>query len=118
MSSLTRTNTKPSSISIGLEYGNVIKIITSDSNSIYQGKYFFIERLQDDKLVILSDKETISLGITDQELDDKTIEKIIIVYKPKAGQGFIYQNKLFNGQMNEIEMYSNSVHCKIININK
>ena len=109
---------KTSSSSIGLEYGNVIKIITSDSNSIYEGKYFFVERLQDDKLVLLSDKETISLGITDQELDDTTIEKIIIVYKPKAGQGFIYQNKLFNGQMIEIEMEGNSVHGKIININK
>ena len=112
MSSLKKTS------SIGLEYGNVIKIITSDSNSIYEGKYFFVERLQDDKLVLLSDKETISLGITDQELDDTTIEKIIIVYKPKAGQGFIYQNKLFNGQMVEIEMEGNSVHGKIININK
>jgi hypothetical protein len=104
--------------SIGLEYGNVIKIVTSDSNSVYEGKYFFVERLQDDKLVILSDKETISLGITEQDLDDKTIEKIIIVYKPKPGQGFIFQNKLFNGQMIEIEFDGNSIYGKIINIDK
>jgi hypothetical protein len=104
--------------SIGLEYGNVIKIITSDSNSIYEGKYFFVERLQDDKLVLLSDKETISLGITDQELDDKTIEKIIIVYKPKEGQGFVFQNKLFNGQMIEIEFDGINVFGKIVKIDK
>ncbi len=103
--------------SIGLEYGNIIKIV-SDSNPMYQGKYFFVERLQDDKLVLLSDKETISLGITDQELDDKTIEKIIIVYKPKRDQGFIFQNKLFNGQMIEIELDGKNIHGKIINIDK
>ena len=50
--------------------------------------------MQDDKLVLLSDKETISLGITDQELDDNTIEKIIIVYKARKGH-YIFQNKLF-----------------------
>ena len=108
---------KSLSSSFELEYGNVIKII-SDSNSTYEGKYFFVERLQDDKIVLLSDKETISLGITDQELDDKTIEKIVIVYKPKKGQGFIFQNKLFAGQMIEIEFESNSINGKIINIDK
>ena len=85
-----------------LEYGNVIKIIST--NPLYEGKYFFVDRLYDDQLVILSDKETITLGITDQELDDKTIEQIIIVYKPKKGQGFIFQHKLFVGQVIEIEV--------------
>ena len=99
-----------------LEYGNVIKIVSSDTR--YEGKYFFVERLQDDKLVLLSDKETISLGITDQELDDKTIEKIIIVYKPKQGQGFIFQNKFFISQLIEIEFDGNSITGKIINIDK
>ena len=104
--------------SSALEYGNVIKIVSD--NSIYQGKYFFVERLQDDKLVLLSDKETISLGITDEELDDKTIEKIIIVYKPKQGQGFIYQNKFFVGQFIEIEFEDSigNINGKIINIDK
>ena len=115
--SMSRTTlNKTMSSSIGLEYGNVIKI--SDSNSVYEGKYFFVERLQDDKLVLLSDKETISLGITDQEFDDKTIEKIIIVYRPKKGEGFIFQNKLFNGQMIEIEFDGLLVNGKIINIDK
>ena len=62
-----------------LEYGNVIKIISSDS--VYDNKYFFVERLYDNKLVLISDKETITLGITDQILDDTSISEIIIVYK-------------------------------------
>ena len=49
--------------------GNVIKIISSNPDSNYDGKYFFVERLYDDKLVIVSDKESITLGITDQELE-------------------------------------------------
>jgi hypothetical protein len=85
-----------------LEYGSVIKIVSSSSNSTYDG-YFFVERLYDDQLVLISDKSTLSLGITDQELDDKTIEKIIIVYKPKQEQGFIHQHKFFISQRIEIE---------------
>jgi hypothetical protein len=93
-----------------LEYGSVIKIVSSNP---YDG-YFFVERLYDDKLVLLSDKGTITLDITDQELDDKTIEKFIIVYKPK--QGFIFQNKLFMSQMIELEFEDGKVIGKIMNI--
>ena len=96
-----------------LEYGYVIKIVSSDRDSTYDGKYFFVERLYDDQLVLLSDKETITLGITDQELDDKKIEKFIIVYKPRKDQGFIFQNKLFIGQMIEIEFEGSKVYGKI-----
>ena len=96
-----------------LEYGYVIKFVSS--NPIYEGKYFFIDRLYDDKLIILSDKETITLGITDETLDDKSIEKIIIVYKPKQGQGFIFQHKLFLGQFIEIEFEDVKVIGKITN---
>jgi hypothetical protein len=42
------------------------------------------------QLVLISDKTTLTLGITDQELDDKTIEKIIIVYKARKGH-YIFQ---------------------------
>jgi hypothetical protein len=38
-----------------LEYGYVIKFVSS--NPLYEGKYFFIDRLYDDKLIVLSDKE-------------------------------------------------------------
>ena len=64
-----------------LEYGYVIKIVSSDRDSTYDGKYFFVERLYDDKLVLVSDSE-ITLGITDQELNDTSIVEIKIVYKP------------------------------------
>ena len=84
-----------------LEYGNVIKIISSDS--VYDNKYFFVERLYDNKLVLISDKETITLGITDQILDDTSISEIIIVYKPVI-HGYIMQNKLFVDQIIEIEL--------------
>lgn len=97
-----------------LEYGYVIKFVSS--NPLYEGKYFFIDRLYDDKLIILSDKETITLAITDEVLDDKTIEKIIIVYKPKKGQGFIVQHKLFVSQFIEIEFDDAKVSGKIVNI--
>jgi hypothetical protein len=96
-----------------LEYGYVIKIVSSDRDSTYDGKYFFVERLHDDQLVLLSDKETITLGITDQELDDKKIEKLIIVYKPRKDQGFIFQNKLFVGQTIDIEFDNSKVIGKI-----
>jgi len=96
-----------------LEYGYVIKFVSS--NPLYEGKYFFVDRLYDDKLIILSDKETITLGITDETLDDKTIEKIIVVYKPKEGQGFIFQHKLFVGQFIEIEFEDTKVTGKITN---
>jgi hypothetical protein len=97
-----------------LEYGNIIKIVSS--NTSYEGKFFFVDRLYDDKLVLLSDKETITLGITDQELDDETIEKIIIVYKARKGH-YIFQNKLFVSQRIEIEFEDMKVIGKITNIN-
>ena len=95
-----------------LEYGNIIKIISS--NTTYEGKYFFLDRLYDDKIILLSDKETITLGITDQELDDKTIERIIVVYKPKGG--YIVQNRLFISQTIEIEFEDMKIIGKITSI--
>ena len=85
-----------------IEYGNVIKIISSDST--YDDKFFFVERLYDDKLVLITDKETVTLGITDQSLDDKSIIEIIIVYKPST-TGYINQNKLMKNQWIEIQLY-------------
>jgi len=97
-----------------LEYGNVIKIVST--NPLYEGKFFFVDKLYDDKIVIISDKEIITLDITDQTLDDKTIEKIIVVYKPKPEHGFIFQHKLFVEQMIEIEFDDVIVTGKITNI--
>jgi len=96
-----------------LEYGYVIKIVSSDRDSTYDGKYFFVERLHDDQLVLLSDKETITLDIVDQELVNKKIDKFIIVYKPRKDQGFIFQNKLFVSQTIEIEFESSKLIGKI-----
>uniref|UniRef100_A0A6C0EU03 Uncharacterized protein n=1 Tax=viral metagenome TaxID=1070528 RepID=A0A6C0EU03_9ZZZZ len=84
-----------------IEYGNVIKIISSDST--YDDKYFFVDRLYDDKLVLITDKETVTLGITDQSLDDKSIIEIIIVYKPST-KGYINQNKLMKDQWIDIQL--------------
>jgi hypothetical protein len=81
-----------------LEYGNIIKIIST--NSTYDDKYFFVERLYDDKIVLVSDTE-VTLGITDQELDDSSIIEIKIVYKPTYG--FIAQHKFFVDQWIEID---------------
>ena len=84
-----------------IEYGNVIRIISSDST--YDDKYFFVDRLYDDKLVLITDKETLTLGITDQSLDDTSIIEIIIVYKPST-IGYITQNKLMKDQWIEIQL--------------
>ena len=97
-----------------LEYGYVIKIVSSDRDSTYDGKYFFVERLYDDSLVLVSDKEIITLDITDQELNNKRIDKFIIVHKAK--EGFISQNKLFVGHLIEIEFEEGMINGKIINI--
>ena len=80
-----------------LEYGNVIKIISSDS--VYDNKYFFVERLYDNKLVLISDKETITLGITDQILDDTSISENI---KTKG--------KIFNFLYHYVGSYANLEH--------
>ena len=68
---MSMSMTKSTSV---LEYGYVIKFVSS--NPLYEGKYFFVDRLYDDKLIVLSDKETITLGITDETLDDKTMRII------------------------------------------
>jgi hypothetical protein len=107
-----------------IEYGNVIKIISSDST--YDDKYFFVDRLYDDKLVLITDKETITLGITDQSLDDTSIIEIVIVYKPPT-KGYITQNRLMKDQWIEIQLQEpdaineldelDKVNGKIVDIN-
>ena len=97
-----------------LEYGHVIKIIST--NSSYDGKYFFVERLYDDELVLLTDTGIVKLGITDHELNDNSIMEIIIVYKPKD-YGYILQNKLKNGQWLEIELIDDTIKGQILSVN-
>ena len=97
-----------------LQYGNVLKIVST--NPSYDGKYFFVERLYDDKLVLTTEEGSLTLDIADQEFVDKSITKLIIVYKPT--QGFIFQNKLFIGQNIEIELINDKIVGKITNINK
>lgn len=93
-----------------LLYGSVIKIISTDS--VYDNKLFFVERLDDNELVLISDnKNTLILPIENQSLGE-SIKEIILLYKPPGN--FSQQNRLFPKQWVEIEMDDITIKGQII----
>ena len=93
-----------------LLYVSVIKIISTDS--IYDDKLFFVERLDDDELVLVSDdKNKLILPIENQSLGE-SIQEIILLYKPPGS--FAQQNRLFPKQWVEIEMDDITIKGQII----
>jgi hypothetical protein len=95
-----------------LLYGSVIKIISTDSDSVYDNKLFFVERLDDSELVLVSDdKNKLILPIENQSLGE-SIQEVILIYKPPGN--FAQQNRLFPKQWVEIEMDDITVKGQII----
>ena len=93
-----------------LLYGSIIQIISTDT--IYENKLFFVERLEDDELVLKSnDGNIIELQIEDGRLDPAIIE-INLVYKPT--KGYCQQNKLFPLQWVEVEFNDQTIKGQII----
>ena len=76
---------------VSLELGAIIKLV-SETNSIYHNKYFLIDYLDNDMIIIV-DKKKVSrkLNIKDGQLEDNSITQIIVVDRPEH-PGFARQN--------------------------
>jgi len=94
-----------------IEYGNIIKIVSSQD---YDNELFFVKRVATDKLILLqANGKEISVSI------DK-IKEIMIVYVPEE-KGFVNQSHLSVGQMVEVEFKSKTkdvIQGRIIKIDK
>ena len=83
-----------------LMYGSIIKLLSTESN--YDDKLFFVERLTDTELCLVDEESNkLVLTITNGNLDDDTIKSITIIYKPF--ENFVKQNRLFEKQWIEIQ---------------
>jgi len=82
-----------------LMYGSIIKILSTES--IYDNKFFFVERLDNTELCLVDQESNkLVLPITNGNLDE-TIKSISVIYKPF--DDFIKQNRLFEKQWIEIQ---------------
>ena len=78
---------------VSLELGAIIKII-SESKSILHNKYFLIDYLDNDKIVIIDQNKTSrKLSIKDGTIEDTSITQIIVVDRPEH-PGFAKQNEM------------------------
>ena len=76
---------------VSLELGAIIKLV-SETNPIYHNKYFLIDYLDNDKIIIVDKNKTSrKLNIKDGQLQDQSISQIIIVDRPEH-PGFAKQN--------------------------
>lgn len=76
---------------VSLELGAIIKLV-SESNSIYHNKYFLIDYLDNDRIIIVDEnKVSRKLNIRDKQLEDESITQIIVVDRPEH-PGFARQN--------------------------
>ena len=76
---------------VSLELGAVIKIM-SVTNSTYHNKYFLIDYLDNDKIVIVDQRKILrKLSIKDGAIEDSSITQIIVVDRPEH-PGFAKQN--------------------------
>ena len=74
-----------------LLYGSVIKLISSEQT--YDNKFFFVERLDDNELVLNTQTDDkLILPVVNNSLDD-SIKEIIVIYKPTIN--FAQQNRLY-----------------------
>ncbi len=76
---------------VSLELGAIIKII-SESNTILHNKYFLIDYLDNNQIIIINEnKKEYKLTLKDGSLEDTSITQIIIVDRPQY-KGFAKQN--------------------------
>jgi len=93
-----------------LLYGSIIQIRSTES--IYENKLFYVERLEDDELVLKSnDGNILVLPVEDGSLGD-SITEIALIYKPLYG--YCVQNKLYKSQWLEIEFEDQTLKGQII----
>ena len=93
-----------------LLYGSIIQIRSTET--IYENKLFYVERLEDDELVLKSnDGNVLILPVEDGSLGD-SITEIVVLYKPL--HGYSAQNKLFKSQWVEIEFEDQTVKGQIV----
>ena len=93
-----------------LLYGSIIQIRSTET--IYENKLFFVERLEDDELVLKSnDGNIIELPIEEGSLGSSILE-IIVVYKPT--KGFCAQNRFFPLQWVEVIFDDQTIKGQII----
>jgi hypothetical protein len=97
-----------------LLYGSVIKIVSTEP--IYDNKFFFVERLDDNELVLNTQTDDkIILPVVNNSLDE-SIKEIIVIYKPTTN--FAQQNRLYVKHWVEIELNDVTVNGQIIAIDK
>jgi len=93
-----------------LLYGSIIQIRSTET--IYENKLFYVERLEEDELVLKSnDGNTLILPVEDGSLGD-SITEIVVLYKPL--HGYSVQNKLFKSQWVEIVFEDQKVKGQIL----
>ena len=97
-----------------LLYGSVIKLVSTEP--IYDNKFFFVERLDDNELVLNTQTDDkIILPVVNNSLDE-SIKEIIVIYKPTTN--FAQQNRLYVKHWVEIELNDVTVNGQIIAIDK
>jgi hypothetical protein len=102
----TNTNT--------LVYGSVITFRSSEP--IYQSKFFFVERLDDDELVLKDNKgNKITIPIEDEKLPE-SIVNITVLYKPTLT--FAELHKLYPSVWVEVELEDVTVQGQIVNVDR
>ena len=93
-----------------LLYGSIIQIRSTES--IYENKLFYVQRLEDDELVLKSnDGNVLILPIEDGSLGESIIE-IVVLYKPL--HNYSVQNKLFKSQWVEVSFEDQTVKGQIV----
>ena len=93
-----------------LLYGSIIQIRSTES--IYENKLFFVERLEEDELVLKSnDGNVLILPIEAGSLGE-SITEIVVLYKPI--HNYSVQNKIFKGQWVEIIFEDQTVRGQIL----
>jgi hypothetical protein len=97
-----------------LLYGSVIKLVSTEQ--IYDNKFFFVERLDDNELVLNTQTDDkLILPVVNNSLGD-TIKEVIVIYKPTTN--FAQQNRLYVKHWVEIELEDTTVKGQIISIDK
>ena len=93
-----------------LLYGSIIQIRSTES--IYENKLFYVQRLEDDELVLKSnDGNVLILPIEDGSLGESIIE-IVVLYKPL--HNYSVQNKLYKSQWVEVSFEDQTVKGQIV----
>jgi hypothetical protein len=97
-----------------LLYGSVIKLVSTEP--IYNNKFFFVERLDDNELVLNTQTDDkLILPVVNNSLGD-TITEVIVIYKPTTN--FAQQNRLYVKHWVEIELDDITIKGQIVAITK